>query len=318
MKGVLGSLVVVFLSGGFILAQAEKQCDDGIDNDGDGLIDCADPNCRKACASGGEGAVLPQGCTPGQIAKVDVEGQWVCAGDEDTVGALFCSDEQIARFNGVSWNCGADQVGTVLPACSAGQIPVADGSGGWLCCDPPPTTSRLVLLDSLGQEIGLVLDRIDVQTTVVPRYFPVGVKVAAEATGAMGEPVLALFNASSSAITGNIQGLNDETDGIGVEVFFADAGCTDAYIQLHPSVPVESMVTALTAASASPGGVCCETAPATTLFVAELGQVVTIPQPFFLNDWGGCFEVGSPLTGLPATARIDISGFVPPFKVAIR
>ena len=55
--GVL--MAVCVLAFGFLFSQGkETQCDDGIDNDGDGKIDCADPNCRKdpVCSDGGGGA----------------------------------------------------------------------------------------------------------------------------------------------------------------------------------------------------------------------------------------------------------------------
>ena len=44
-----GSFIARSVEGG---GKKERLCDDGIDNDGDGLTDCADRDCRKdpACA----------------------------------------------------------------------------------------------------------------------------------------------------------------------------------------------------------------------------------------------------------------------------
>ena len=43
-------------------ASAERTCDDGVDNDGDELTDCDDPDCaRQACAAGVPGAVCVDG-----------------------------------------------------------------------------------------------------------------------------------------------------------------------------------------------------------------------------------------------------------------
>ncbi len=35
-------------------APPERDCEDGIDNDGDGAIDCDDSNCKKVCSGGGQ------------------------------------------------------------------------------------------------------------------------------------------------------------------------------------------------------------------------------------------------------------------------
>ncbi len=66
----------------------ERNCTDGIDNDGDGLIDCDDRDCRKdpACADGGSNKEI---CDDG--VDNDGDGKIDCAGKKDCRNDPACS-----------------------------------------------------------------------------------------------------------------------------------------------------------------------------------------------------------------------------------
>jgi len=63
-------------------------CNDGIDNNGDGLIDCADPDCASDAA-------CVQGCVP---TGLEGKGRTCSDGiDNDCDGLIDCADPQCAR-----------------------------------------------------------------------------------------------------------------------------------------------------------------------------------------------------------------------------
>lgn len=93
MKKFGAFMAICVLSVGFLFSQVkETQCEDGIDNDSDGKIDCADPNCKKdpVCSDGSEPS-LPIGCFDGDVAKWDAgASEWICA--QDSRGDLMVVD----------------------------------------------------------------------------------------------------------------------------------------------------------------------------------------------------------------------------------
>ena len=83
---------------------------------------------------------LPECTVDGQLAKwSDTEQNWVCAIGDDTLGTLLCTNGQVAKFNGMVWQCVAGQ-GVPVPTCSDGQILKWNAnSAAWDCADMPPT-----------------------------------------------------------------------------------------------------------------------------------------------------------------------------------
>jgi len=146
-------LTVLFLCFGIVLsAPPEKICDDGVDNDGDGLIDCDDRNCKNDpyCTGGGGGdPSLPDGCADGQVAKWDeATGDWVCA--DDLAGETgFTGYEVVSNSQTILVEDGAVQdLSALCPAgkavlggaCDVPSVPVGvtfTGTVSWVF-DPTP------------------------------------------------------------------------------------------------------------------------------------------------------------------------------------
>ena len=97
--------------------QSETQCTDGLDNNLNGLIDCADPDCFAACS---KPAAPPESCLPSQ--DLDGDNRIACA-DPDCAGHILCNYEICDDFqdNNPSLSPGADCADpacTGTPACS--------------------------------------------------------------------------------------------------------------------------------------------------------------------------------------------------------
>ncbi len=152
------------------------QCTDGIDNDGDGLIDCADPDCKKACDgidTDGDGVPDYLDVCEGHDDNVDTDGDGVpdgcdiCPGHDDNVdtdgdgvpdGCDACpghDDSEDADGDGVPDGCDAcpgqddrvDSDGDGVPdgcdICPGGNDMIdTDGDGIPDDCDPCPFTEE--------------------------------------------------------------------------------------------------------------------------------------------------------------------------------
>ena len=102
---------------------------------------------------------LPECAVDGQVTKwSNAEQNWVCASDNDTLGTLMCTNGQVAEFNGMVWECVAGQ-GVPVPTCNDGQILKWNAnSAAWDCADMPTVGPTLFVVDSQGQELGVVVD----------------------------------------------------------------------------------------------------------------------------------------------------------------
>lgn len=88
--------------GGGNITLAEEACDNGVDDDGDGLVDCADTqNCRAATSCG-------TGCVCG--AGVPTESQCDDGADNDRDGRTDCADS----------DCNARTCATSRLCCASG------------------------------------------------------------------------------------------------------------------------------------------------------------------------------------------------------
>ncbi|MDX1502184.1 MAG: hypothetical protein R3325_07460 [Thermoanaerobaculia bacterium] len=74
-------------------------------------------------------------CAADQIAKWDGAG-WTCSpdGGPDTLAALACANGEIARWNGAVWECSSDSDSLGGLGCAAGQVPQWNGAA-WICAN---------------------------------------------------------------------------------------------------------------------------------------------------------------------------------------
>jgi len=106
------SLVVV-LSAGTAVAQVKEICNDGIDNDGDKMIDCADSDCMTdpACVKKGTG------CSPGFYKNHLTFWVGICC--NDTITDPSCAELlEALTCKGSDASCGRSDAAAFLDACT--------------------------------------------------------------------------------------------------------------------------------------------------------------------------------------------------------
>ena len=109
-----------FCNNGACVSKVETNCSDGIDNDLDGLTDCADPDCAgKSCGTGCT-------CTNGYKAETN------CSDgiDNDHDGKTDCADPDCATSAACS-GLGADGAACVANSGCQGQRCLDEASSGW-------------------------------------------------------------------------------------------------------------------------------------------------------------------------------------------
>jgi hypothetical protein len=110
---VLAVGLVLTLSAGTAAAQAKTEiCNDGIDNDGDKLVDCADPDCATdpACQKKGTG------CSPGFYKNHPEIWVNICCG---TTSDPTCGELNTAlTCKGSDDSCGRSDAAAFLDACT--------------------------------------------------------------------------------------------------------------------------------------------------------------------------------------------------------
>ncbi len=128
----------------------------GADTNGDGVLAEPEVTTRSVVCHGVTGPTGMQGspglagtngqdspladltCANGEGPRFSADsGAWGCAPDEDTLGALQCPMGAVAKWDGQSWTCGTDTVGTDTLAdlranCAAAQVATYDGAQ-WRC-----------------------------------------------------------------------------------------------------------------------------------------------------------------------------------------
>src|ERR1044071_7544890 len=102
---IVGSCVAAF-------AQSEVLCNDGVDNDGDGLVDCADGNCQFA-------ANIEKGCRCYDNVDNDGDGK-IDKADGD------CASYYGLTFVGQGSNCSITPPGSATPFTGVGN-PIVSG-----------------------------------------------------------------------------------------------------------------------------------------------------------------------------------------------
>ncbi len=113
-----------------------RKCDNGRDDDRDGLIDCADPDCDPFCGGG---------CTPTGVSET------ICNGVDDDCDSLIDED-----YSPTSTNCG------VGVCASTGQTTCVDGVEGDTCSPGSPTESpEATCDDSLDNDCDGATDTAD-------------------------------------------------------------------------------------------------------------------------------------------------------------
>ena len=122
-------------------------------------------------------------CAPDEIAKF-IGGVWVCAPDLDTntLSGLSCATWQIPKWNGSIWECNYDWDTLYNLGCGPGEIAkYIDATAGWECAEDRDTTY------SLGP--GLILD--DDEIRIDPAEFTTQVTTI-DIAGRPGPPVTAV------------------------------------------------------------------------------------------------------------------------------
>jgi hypothetical protein len=128
-----------FCSTGTCKIRGETNCVDGVDNDLDGKIDCADPDCNLVrCGSGCE-------CRAGKKA----EGNCSNDGDDDADGKIDCADEDCAGAGCGDGGCICSALKKSESNCadtrdndSDTQVDCADSDCAGQLCKPAPATFR--------------------------------------------------------------------------------------------------------------------------------------------------------------------------------
>lgn len=117
-------------------AQAtETTCNDGFDNDCDGLSDCLDADCVSATANCGSVASWGLRCTPTGSADAGI-GACVCSGNSGTVQAseTLCSDTRDNDCDGLvdcaDSSCNGQACNALGRVCGSGSCSVCTGNGG--------------------------------------------------------------------------------------------------------------------------------------------------------------------------------------------
>ena len=133
----------------------DSQCDDGLDNDFDDLVDCMDPDCAGSCACGancselcndtidndGDG-VVNEGCAcqylglaDGVCAMARIDLMGVCARPMNYREVDICGDTLDNDCNGIANDgCACDFNGITEGVCGDGVISSVNGQ-----CEPPST-----------------------------------------------------------------------------------------------------------------------------------------------------------------------------------
>jgi len=106
------SLVLV-LSAGTAVAQTKEICNDGIDNDGDKFIDCADSDCANDAACKKPGT----GCSPGFYKNHLTVWVGICC--NDTTSDPSCAElSEALTCKGSDASCGRSAAAAFLDACT--------------------------------------------------------------------------------------------------------------------------------------------------------------------------------------------------------
>lgn len=248
---------------------------------------------------------LPECTVDGQVTKwSDSEQNWVCASDNDTdtdtLATLFCTQGQLAKFNGMVWECVADQ-GEPVPTCNDGQILKWNANNtAWECADIPTASPALFMVDSQGQEIGIVIDATFESVSTAPPQ-----------SSAITEATVATELAGNLVLLGitplEIRGRGQADIGNG-GVVFTDSICQTAYIRVNP--PGDRFFAPLTVVEA----------PGLTVYVAQPGSVVNLTPTHVFDSFGQCNAGGfGQDTYLPATAIANLDGdFFTPFSLRLK
>ena len=153
----------------------------------------------------------------------------------------------------------------------------------------PTVGPTLVMVDSQGQEIGVVVDE---------KGFYEQATVASELAGNV-----VLLTVTPLEIRG--RGQPDIGNG---GVVFTDSTCQTAWRPVNP--PGDRFIAPLSVVEA----------PGLTVYVAQPGALVNQTPTHLFNSFGQCVPGGFPEgTYLPATAIANLDGvFLPPFSIGIR
>jgi hypothetical protein len=194
-----GSGSCVCSGNGGVAQTTETNCADGKDNDCDGLIDCADPDCRATTAAGTDGktcvtATLVSG------AKCDYFGQCACSGNGGTPQTVetSCGDGKDNDCNGLT-DC-ADPACNAQPCGLNGQVCV---SGSCTC----PGGGPEVCNDGLDNNCNGLVDCADTACQgATPASLgqpcnPASATYKCTNVGTLGTPVWACKDTSSYLIT---------------------------------------------------------------------------------------------------------------------
>lgn len=139
LEGTLDTPIHAF--GTFALIESNEICNNGLDDDGDGLVDCADPVCtgRDGCAgacTADSACACASTCAQGQCALAALT---LCAGDADCPAAFSCqqpqSGGQVCGFTACLPRAGGSgtDAGTVPTCLSADPCLCAPCTSGTQC-----------------------------------------------------------------------------------------------------------------------------------------------------------------------------------------
>lgn len=145
----LVALVLVLLSGGCTGSEGGDDCANGRDDDGDQLVDCADPGCafEAVCGSCGDGVLdANEACDDGNIEDDDGCSErcllTLCPNGNLDVGEQ-CDDGNLTAGDGCSIRCEFDRCGNrVLDGgeeCEDGNRVSGDGCSSTCASETPAT-----------------------------------------------------------------------------------------------------------------------------------------------------------------------------------
>ncbi len=125
-------------------------------------------------------------CVGDEVAKWSGSA-WVCAPDEDTntdtLAGLVCGSGQVAKWNGSAWSCAPDDDVLATLGCSSSQVAKWD-AGGWVCAVDEDSTylpGPGLILD--GSEIRIDPAAFIPRITTVDDGFPSSVVIGADGLG---------------------------------------------------------------------------------------------------------------------------------------
>ncbi len=118
----------------------EGTCWDGLDDNGDGRIDCADPSCADQCQCEGHPTTPCRGKRVGEICRFDEDGAGApvarCYGGEERAEGLPCLGQCICLGGSTEVELAGDDLVTLLPPGDDDECP---------CFDPAEVIARLGL-----------------------------------------------------------------------------------------------------------------------------------------------------------------------------